>query len=155
MNKLLFCIGGAASPGKAEEGCGEGVGDAVTDMSSSGGESGPLAVVNRPTWLGELFGDVVLCALQLIDIGPSDEDVGSIRINAIHSVDILIYCIFIAYHSLILVMCLTVYLKQQTYDERNGGGDVGWTAQEDMDVFRLVKPNQDDGLVILNGVPNL
>lgn len=30
-------------------GCGDGVGEAVTDMSSSGGDRGALAVVRRPT----------------------------------------------------------------------------------------------------------
>ena len=70
-------IGGGATPGKAGGDCGDGVGDAVTEISSSGGDSGAAAVVKRPTWVGELFGDVVLCAfVQLIDIGPN-EDVGS------------------------------------------------------------------------------
>lgn len=48
------------TPGKAEEGCGEGVGEAVTDMSSSGGDRGAEVVANRPTWVGEAFGEVVL-----------------------------------------------------------------------------------------------
>lgn len=61
-------------------GCGDGVGDAVTDMSSSGGESGALAVVRRPTWLGEVLGEVVLWALlQLTVMGPKDDEVGSGR----------------------------------------------------------------------------
>lgn len=70
-------MGVGTAPGKAGGGCGDGVGDAVTLISSSGGDKGPPAVVKRPTWFGELFGDVVLCALQFIDIGPNVEDVGS------------------------------------------------------------------------------
>lgn len=47
-------------------------------MSSSGGERGALAVVKRPTWFGELLGEVVLWALlQLTVMGPRDVDVGS------------------------------------------------------------------------------
>lgn len=65
-------------PEKPLVGWGDGVGDAVTDMSSSGGDRGALAVVRRPTWLGELLGDVVLWALlQLTVMGPKDVEVGS------------------------------------------------------------------------------
>lgn len=48
-------------------------------MSSSLGDNGAPAVVRRPTWvLGDVLGDVVLCAEeQFIDMGPNDVDVGS------------------------------------------------------------------------------
>lgn len=68
-------------------GCGDGVGDAVTDMSSSGGDRGALAVVRRPTWLGEVLGEVVLCALlQLTVMGPNDVEVGSGRKERLRNV---------------------------------------------------------------------
>lgn len=78
-----MCIDEGGTPGKADDGCGEGVGDAVTDMSSSGGDNGAVAVVSSPTCVGELFGDVVLCALlQLTVIGPSDVVDGSANIRS-------------------------------------------------------------------------
>lgn len=59
LKRWLLWIAEGFTPGKAEEGCGEGVGEAVTDMSSSGGDRG-AEVVARPTWFGEFFGEVVL-----------------------------------------------------------------------------------------------
>jgi len=63
-----------------EEACGLGVGEAVTDMSSSWGDLELSAVVNSP-WVGDVLGDVVLWAeLQFIDMGPSDvEDASEIK----------------------------------------------------------------------------
>lgn len=60
VEKVVVVDRGGVTPGKAEEGCGEGVGEAVTDMSSSGGDRGAEVVANRPTWVGEAFGEVVL-----------------------------------------------------------------------------------------------
>lgn len=40
--------------------CGDGIGEAVTDMSSSCGEGDGLAVVRRPTCVGEPSREVVL-----------------------------------------------------------------------------------------------
>lgn len=76
--KRWFPWSGGATPGNAGGGCGEGVGDAVTEMSSSAGERG--AVVRRPTCVGDDFGEVVLCAvLQLIDMGPREVELGSVK----------------------------------------------------------------------------
>lgn len=78
----MFWIGGGGAPGNAGGGCGDGVGDAVTDMSSSGGDNGAPAVVSRPTWVGEVFGDVVLWAVvQLMEMGPSDVEEGSAKLH--------------------------------------------------------------------------
>lgn len=76
LNNWLFCTGGEGNPGKAGGGCGDVEGDAVTDMSSSSGEwIEDSVVVNKPNCvLGDVFGEVVLCALlQFIEIGPRDE----------------------------------------------------------------------------------
>lgn len=62
----------------------------MTLMSSSGGDNGPPpAVVSKPTWLGELLGDVVLCALQFMEMGPSDDEVGSANAKAVWYIDIV------------------------------------------------------------------
>lgn len=77
-------FGGGGTPGKAGGACGDGVGDAVTDMSSSWGDWGAPAVVNRPTCVGECLGEVVEWALlQLIDIGPSEVELGSVEKNCL------------------------------------------------------------------------
>lgn len=81
LNKLeLGKVWGVRTPWKEDwTGCGDGVGEPVTEISSSDGDNGAGVVMCDPVatgWsgFGDAFGDVVLCALQFIDIGPRFED---------------------------------------------------------------------------------
>lgn len=68
---LLLKVVVVKTPGMVEDWGrgGDGVGEAVTDMSSSGGDNG-IVVLSSPCPSGEAFGEVVLCGLQLIEMGP-------------------------------------------------------------------------------------